>query len=251
MDYILPKSILSVLNFWTWWLYCSYVVQLSSVQSLSCVRLFVTPWTAAHQVSLSFTISWSLLKLTSIESMMPSNHLVLCHPLLLLLSIFPSIRVFYSELALQIRWPKYWGFSFSISPSSGYSGWISFKIDWLDLHAVQVTLKSLLQHHNSKASILQHSAFFMVQVGMLGNSYWKRLLRAALCRNILGKFWHRHGLNWWFSKESGCFICSGWLNGDHCMKEQWICMCGRGAGKHLGVVFLWPLLVFPVFLSPC
>ena len=159
-----------------------------SVQLLSCVRLFVTPWTAAHQVSLSFTISWSLLKLTSIESMMPSNHLVLCHPLLLLLSIFPSIRVFYSELALQIRWPKYWGFSFSSSPSSGYSGWISFKIDWLDLHAVQVTLKSLLQHHNSKASILQHSAFFMVQVGMLGNSYWKRLLRAALCRNILGKF---------------------------------------------------------------
>jgi len=137
----------------------------------------VTPWTAAHQVSLSFTISWSLLKLTSIESMMPSNHLVLCHPLLLLLSIFPSIRVFYSELALQIRWPKYWDFSFSISPSSEYSGWISFKIDWLDLHAVQVTLKSLLQHHNSKASILQHSAFFMVQVGMLGNLYWKRLLR--------------------------------------------------------------------------
>ena len=124
----------------------------------------MTPWTAAHQVSLSFTISWSLLKLMSIESMMPSNHLVLCHPLLLLLSIFPSIRVFYSELALQIRWPKYWDFSFSISPSSEYSGWISFKIDWLDLHAVQVTLKSLLQHHSSNASILHHSAIFMVQL---------------------------------------------------------------------------------------
>ena len=139
----------------------------------------MTPWTAAHQVSLSFTISWSLLKLTSIESMMPSNHLVLCHPLLLLLSIFPSIRVFYSELALQIRWPKYWGFSFSISPSSGYSGWISFKIDWLDLHAVQVTLKSLLQHHNSKASILQHSAFFIVQ---LSHSYMTSRKIIALTR---------------------------------------------------------------------
>ena len=148
----------------------------------------MTPWTAAHQVSLSFTISWSLLKLMSVESMMPSNHLILCHPLLLLLSIFPSIRVFSSELALHIRWPKYWGFRFSISPSSEYSGWISFRIDWLDLLAVQVTLKSLLQHHNSKALIVQHSAFLMVQVGMLGNLYWKRLLRAALCRNILGKF---------------------------------------------------------------
>ena len=124
------------------------------VQSLSCVRLFATPWTAAHQASLSFTISWSLLKLKSIESVMPSNHLILCHAFLLSPSIFPSIRVFSSESALHIRWPKYWSFSFSISPSNEYSGLISFKIDWFDLLAVQGTLKSLLQNHNSKASIL-------------------------------------------------------------------------------------------------
>ena len=124
------------------------------VQSLSCVWLFATPWTAAHQASLSFTISRSLLKLKSIESVMPSNHLILCHTLLLPPSIFPSIRVFSSESALHIRWPKYWSFSFSISPSNEYSGFISFKIDWFDLLAVQGTLKSLLQNHNSKASIL-------------------------------------------------------------------------------------------------
>ena len=127
-------------------------------QSLSCVLLFATPRTAAHQASLSFTISWYLLKLMSTELVMLSNHLVLCHPLLLLPSIFPSIRVFYSESALCIRWPKYWSFSFSISPSSTYSGLISFRIDWFDLLAVQGTLKTLLQHRNSKASILQHSA---------------------------------------------------------------------------------------------
>ena len=125
------------------------------VQSLSCVQLFVTPWTAACLVSLSFAISWSLLKLKSIESVMPFNHLILCHPLLLLPSIFPSIRVFSSELALCIRWPKYC--SFSISPSNEYSELISFRIDWFDLLAVQVTLKSLLQHHSSKASILRHA----------------------------------------------------------------------------------------------
>ena len=126
-------------------------------QSLSPVRLFETPWTAAHQASLSFTISQSLLKLTSIDSVMPFNHLILCHPLLLL-SIFPSIRVFSSEPALCIRWPKYWSFHFSISLSREYSELISFKIDWFDLLAVQGTLKSLLQHHSSKASILQHIA---------------------------------------------------------------------------------------------
>ena len=130
----------------------------SSVQLLSHVWLFATPWTAAHQASLSFTIPWSLLKLMSIESVLPSHHLILCHPLLLLPSIFPSIRVFSKESVLHIRWPKYWSFSFSISPSNEYSGLISFRIDWFDVFAVQGTLKSLLQHHSSKASILQRSA---------------------------------------------------------------------------------------------
>ena len=122
----------------------------SSVQSLSYVRLFVTPWTAAHQASLSFTNSQGLLKLMSIELVMPSNHLIFCRPLLLSLSIFPSIRVFSKESALHIRWPKDWSFSFSISPSNEYLGLISFRMDWLDLLAVQGTLKSLLQHHSSK-----------------------------------------------------------------------------------------------------
>ena len=134
------------------------------VQSLSCVQLFVTPWTAARQASLSFTVSWSLLKFMSIESMMLSNHLILCHPIILQPLIFPSIRVFSSESALCIRWLQSWIFSLSIIPSSEYSGLISFRIDWLDLLAVQGTLKSLLQHHSSKASILWHSAFFMVQL---------------------------------------------------------------------------------------
>ena len=124
----------------------------------------MTPWTAARQASLSITSSWSLLKLMSIDSVMPSNYLILCPPLLFLPSIFPSIRVFSIESALRIRWPKYWSFSFSISPSNEYSGLISFRMDWLDLLAVQGTLESLLQHHSSKASILQHSAFFMVQL---------------------------------------------------------------------------------------
>ena len=126
--------------------------------------LFATPWTVACQASLSITNSQSLLKLMSIESVMPSNHLNLCHPILLLPSIFPSIRIFPNESVLHIRWPKYWSFSFSISLSNEYSGLISFKIDWFDLLAVQETLKSLLQHHNSKASIFQGSAFFMVQL---------------------------------------------------------------------------------------
>ena len=136
----------------------------SSDQSLSRVCLFVTPWTVACQASLSITNSWSLLKLMSIELVMPSNHLILCRPLLLLPSVFPSIRIFSNESVLRIRWPKYWSFSFNISPSKEYSGLISFRIDWLDLLAVQGTLKSLLQHHNSKASILQCSAFFIVQL---------------------------------------------------------------------------------------
>ena len=139
-------------------------VQFSSVQSLSHVRLFATPWTAAHQPSLSFTNSGTLFKLMSIKSVMPSNHFILCHPLLLLPSIFPSIRIFSNESTLCIRWPKYWSFSFNISPSNEYPGLISFRMDWLDLLAVQGTLKSLLQHHSSKASLLRHSAFFTVQL---------------------------------------------------------------------------------------
>ena len=138
-------------------------VQFSSVQSLSCVQLFVTPRTAALQASLSITNSQSFLKRMSIASVMPSNHLIL-RPLLLLPSVFLSIRVFSNESVLHIRWPKYWSFSFNISPSNEHSGLISFRMDWLDLLAVQGTLKSLLQHHSSKASILWLSAFFIVQL---------------------------------------------------------------------------------------
>ena len=145
----------------------------SSVQSLSHVRLFATPWPAARQTSLSITNFWSLLKLMFIESVMPSNHLILCRPLLLPPSIYPSIRVFSNESVLCIRWPKYWSFSFSTSPSNEYSGLISFRTDWLDLFAVQGTLKSLLQHHSSKASILQHSAFFVVQTLISVHDDWK------------------------------------------------------------------------------
>ena len=137
---------------------------LSSVQSFSHVWLFVIPWIAARQASLSITSSWSPLKPMSIVSVMPSNHFILCHPLLLLPSIFPSIRVFSSESALCIRWPKYWSFSFSISPSNEHLGLVSFRMDWLDLLAVQAALKSLLQHHSSKASILRCSAFLIVQL---------------------------------------------------------------------------------------
>ena len=135
-----------------------------AVHLISCVRLFVTPWTTACQASLSFTISWTFLKLMSTELVMRSNHLLLCYPLLLLPSIFPSIRVFSNESALCIRWPKYWSLSFSVSPSNEYAGLISFRIDWFDLLAVQRTLKSLLHHHSLKASILRHSAFFTVQL---------------------------------------------------------------------------------------
>ena len=135
-----------------------------SVQSLSRVWLFEIPWTAARQASLSITNPQSLLKLMSIESVMPSNHLIFCRPLLLPPSIFPSIRVFSNESVLGIKWPKYWSFSFSVSSSNEYSGFISFRIDWFDLLAVQGTLKSLLQHHSPKVSILQHSAFFIVQL---------------------------------------------------------------------------------------
>ena len=141
------------------YLICMCYQVFSTVQSLSRVWLFVTPWTAAHQSSLSITNSWSLLKLMSIELVMPSTHLILCHPLLLPPSIIPSIRVSSNESVLHIRWPKYWSFNFNISPSKEYSGLISFRMDWVDFLAVQGTLKSLLQHHSSKASIHLHSAF--------------------------------------------------------------------------------------------
>ena len=140
------------------------IIQFSSVQSFSHVRLFVTPWIAICQASLSINNIWSSSKLMSIESVMPSSHLILCRPLLLLLPIPPNIRVFYIELTLHIRWPKYWSFSFSISPSKEHPGLIPFRMDWLELLAVQGTLKSLLQHRSSKTSILQCSAFFTVQL---------------------------------------------------------------------------------------
>ena len=155
-----------------------------SVQSLSRVWLFATPWTAASQASLSITNCRSLCKPTSIRSVIPSNHLIFCHPLLLPPSIFPSIRVFSKEPALRIRWPKYWSFSFNISPSNEYSELISFRMDWLDLLAVQETLKCFLQNHSSKASIIRHSAFFMVQ---LSHPYMTIGKTIALTRQIF--FW--------------------------------------------------------------
>ena len=163
---------------------------LCSVQSLSHVRLFATPWTAACQASLSITNSWSLLKVMSIESVMPSSHLILCLPLLLLPPIPPSIRVFSNDSTLHMRWPKYWSFSFNISPSNEHPGLISFRMDWLDLLAVQATLKSL-QHHSSKASILWCSAFFTVQ---LSYPYMTPGKTIALTRWTFVKvIWHYFG----------------------------------------------------------
>ena len=161
------------------------MIQFSSVQLLSRVQLFVTSWTSAHQASLSITNSRSPPKPMSIESVMPSNHLILCHPLLLLPSIFLSIRVFSNESALCIRWPNYWSFSFNIGPSKEHPVLISFRMDWLDLLTVQGTFKSLLQHHSSKASILQRSAFFTVQ---LSHPYMTTGKTIALTRrNFVGK----------------------------------------------------------------
>ena len=155
---------------------------ISSVQSLSRVRLFATPWTTARQASLSITNSQSPPKPMSIELVMPSNHLILCHPLLLLPSIFPSIRVFSNEFTIRIRWPNYWSFSFNISRSNEHPGLISFRMDWLDLLAVQGTLKSILQHHSSKASILWCSVFFIVQ---LSHPYMTTGKTRALSRQTL------------------------------------------------------------------
>ena len=167
------------------WVKFTISVHFSSVQLLSHVRHFVTPWNAARQASLSITNSCSLLKLMFIELVMPSNHLILCYPLLILPSIFPSIRIFSNESALHIRWPKYWSFSLNISPFSEYSGLISFWMDWLDLLAVQWTFKSLFQHHSSKASILQQSVFFIVQ---LSHPYMTSGITIALTRwTFVGK----------------------------------------------------------------
>ena len=143
----------------------------SSVQPLSRVRLFVTLWTVALQASLSITNSWNLLKVMSIELVMPSNHLILCHPLLVLPSVFPSIRIFSNESTLHMRWPKYWSFSFSISPSNEYSGLIPFRIDWFDLLAVQGTLKSLLQHHSSQPQFL---GALLYGPALISIHYWKK-----------------------------------------------------------------------------
>ena len=169
---------------------------LSSVQSLSHVQIFATPWTAARQASLSITNSRTLLKLMSIESVMPSSHLILCHPLLLLPSIFPSIRVFSNESALCIRWPKYWSISFNISPSNEHLGLASFRMDWMDLLQSKGLLKSLLQHHSSKASVLQCSAFFIVQ---LSHPYMTTGKTVALTRRT-------------FVGKIMCFLicCLGW-----------------------------------------
>ena len=173
------------------------MVSFVAVQSLSYIQLFATPWTMACQGPLSSIISWSLLKFMSTEPVMLCNHLFLCHPLLLLPSIFPSIRVSSNELALHITWSKYWGFSFSISTSNEYSWLISFRIDWFDLLGVQGILKSLLQHHNSKASILYHSAFFMVQLSKQSITIGKRTTLAirpfvskviSLLFNVLSRF---------------------------------------------------------------
>ena len=167
-------------------------VQFRSIQSLSHVWLFATPWTKAHQASLSVTNTQSPPKPMSIESVMPSSHLILCHPLLLLPSIFPSIRVFFNESTLPIRWPKYWSFSFGISPSNEHPGLISFRMDWLDLLTVQGTLKNLLQHNSSKASILWCSAFFIVQCSHSYTTTGKTI--ALTRRNFVGEGQAQHWL---------------------------------------------------------
>ena len=180
-----------ILVFWMFSFEPASLQGFSSVQSLSHVQLFVTPWTTARQASLSITKSQSLPRLMSIELVMPSNHLILCCTLLLP-SIFPSIWVFSNESALPNRWPKYWSFSFNVSPFNEYSGLISFRMDWLDLLAVQGTLKSLLQHHSSKASILRHSAFFIVQ---LSHPYMTAGKTVALTRETLTHGLLKHTFN--------------------------------------------------------
>ena len=185
------------------------VASFSSVQSLSRVWLFVTPWITAHQASLSITISWSSLKLMSVESVMPSSHLILCCPLFLLSPIPPSIRVFSNESTLCMRWPKYWSFSFSIIPSKEIPGLISFRMYWLDLLAVQGTLKSLLQHHSSKASILQCSAFFTVQLSHPYMTTGKTIaLTRPLANSFVILFTEHFVISWIFIPEQKFICCS-------------------------------------------
>ena len=160
-------------------------IQFSSVQSLNRVRLVATPWIAARQASLSITNSWSLLRFMPIESVMPSSHLIFCRPLLLLPSIPPSIRVFSNKSTLRMRWPKYWSFSFNISPSNEHPGLISFRMDWLNLLAVQGTFKSLLQHHSPKASIFRRSAFFTVQLSHPYMTWVLQLPKLTVLRQFL------------------------------------------------------------------
>ena len=214
---------------------CKIVV----ILSLSHVRVLVTPWTAAHQASLYITNSWSLLKLMSIKLLMPSSHLILCRPLLFLPLLFPSIRVFSNESALPIRWPKYWTFIFSISPSNEHSGLIFFRMDWLDLLAVQGTLKSLLQHHTSKASILRHSAFFIVQ---LSHAYVTTGETIALCRRTYDYRdpW-RQGLNDKRVPEGMLKGCSAWgqQRPEWSLEGVWARSPGAGQGERFPVWF-WP-----------
>ena len=189
-----------------------YMIRFSSVQSFSHLRLFATPWITARQASLSITISPSSLRLTSIKSVMPSSHLILCHPLLLLPPIPPSIRVFSNESALRMKWPKYWSFSFSIILSKEHPGLISFRMDWLDLLAVQGTLKSLLQHHSSKASILRSSAFFTVQLSHPYMTTGKTI--AMTRRTLVGTLggWGNWKWKWSCSVMSNTLCWSSCLN---------------------------------------
>ena len=206
----------------------------SSVQLLSRVRLFATTWTAACQASLSITNSRSLLKLMSIESVMPSNHLILCHPLLLPPSICPNIKVFSSESVLRIRWPKHWSFSFSISPSNEYSGLISFRMDWLDLLTVQGTLESLLQHYSSKASILRCSAFFIVQLSHPYMTTGKPITltrRTSLLANTHYSLLSTSGLNMGYRKE--------WLPWKHLLKFKFVFTLVGGGGGETEITWNW------------
>ena len=213
-------------------------IQFSSVQSFSLVWLFVTPRTAARQASLSVTNSQSLLKLMSIELVMPFNHFILRHPLILMLSIFPSIRVFSNESVLCIRWPKYWSFSFSISPSNEYSGMISFRIDWYDLLAAKENLKSLLQHHSSKASILWHSTFFMVQ---LSHPYMTTGKTIALTRwTFVGK-----GMSLFFNMLFKSVIA--FLPRSKCLLISWL-QSPSAVISELKKIFCHCFHCFPIYL---
>ena len=235
---------------------------ISSVQSLSYVWLFVTPWTAALQTSLSIINSQSLFKLMSIKSVMPSNHLILCHPLLLLPSIFPSIRVFSNESALRIRWPKYWSFSFSISPSNEYSGLVSFRMDWLDLLAVPGTLKSLLQYHSSKASVLQCSAFFIVQlshpcmttaktIALTKRTFVDKvmsLLFNMLSRLVIAFLLSKCLLNSWLQSPSAVVWESKKIKSVHCSIVP-PSICQEVMGMDAMIIVFWMLSFRPTFLS--